>query len=493
MRAFQNQGRAIAAKSLWGRIVCRAAAGCAFLLAVGGCPLVGVPTSTDDDIHDATVKWNNAAIDASGLDHTAVKEGENRVFGHNLGPGRATRAMAITHIAIFDVANALTGGKYESYTRTPVATKPTNANAAISQAAHDTIVALYPSHAPGCDAALAESLASIPDGASKTNGIALGKEVAARILAMRDKDGSEIAEPYQPSDAPGAWRPDPINPTQQPLGEEWFHVKPFVMNSATQFRVPPPPALDSQEYADAFNEEVRLGGDGVTTPTERNEEQTIIGIFWAYDGTPSLCAPPRLYNQVASKVADDYGVHGLERARLMAMVNVALADSCLAIWESKYYYNFWRPICAIREADGAGPSGLDDGNPDTAGDEGFVPLCAPASNLTGPNFTPPFPAYPSGHSGMGGATFEILRNYFGTDDVPFSFVSQEFNGVTKDNEGNVRPRIERSYNNLSEPELENGRSRVYLGIHWAFDITEGIQQGNEVADYVWGNVFQKVK
>src|SRR6187549_1086115 len=127
--------------------------------------------------------------------------------------------------------------------------------------------------------------------------------------------------------------------------------------------------MNSPEYAAAYAEVKRLGGDGVVTPTERTPEQTQIGIFWAYDGTPSLCAPPRLYNQIALQIADQMGSSDIEVARLLALVNVAMADAGMAIWESKYHYDFWRPIGGIRESDpGTGPSGLGDGNPDTVGD-----------------------------------------------------------------------------------------------------------------------------
>ena len=132
---------------------------------------------------------------------------------------------------------------------------------------------------------------------------------------------------------------------------------------------------------------------------------------------------------------------------------------------------------------------LGDGNPATIGDPTYSPLGAPASNLNGPNFTPPFPAYPSGHAGFGGALFEILRKYYRTDRSPFTFISDEFNGVTRDNTGTVRPVVERSFSSLSEAEEENGQSRIYLGIHWAFDKTEGIAQGRRVADYVFTHVL----
>ncbi len=443
-------------------------------------------------------QWNEIAINASGLDHTPVAPGENRVFGQQYGPGRASRAMAIVHIAIFDALNAITGG-YQSYTSLAPLHAGTSMKAAIAQAAHDTLVALFPSQAQSFDESLTDDLNQIPDGRAKANGIDLGRRAAAAILALRADDGSQHAEPrvgedFATSDEPGRWRQDPISQIPLALGAYWGGVRPFVLKSGDQVRVPPPPALDSPEYAAAFDEVKRLGGDGVATPTERTAEQTEIGIYWAYDGTPSLCAPPRLYNQIAVQIADQMGSNVVEFARLLALVNVAMADAAIAVWESKYYYDFWRPVTGIREADeGTGPTGAGDGNPATGGDPTFSPLGAPASNLNGPNFTPPFPAYPSGHAGFGGAVFQTLRRFYRTDDIAFTFVSDEFNGETQDNEGNVRPLIPRNFSSLSQAEEENGQSRIYLGIHWAFDKTEGIAQGRRVANYVFRNAFKPLR
>jgi hypothetical protein len=145
-------------------------------------------------------------------------------------------------------------------------------------------------------------------------------------------------------------------------------------------------------------------------------------------------------------IADQRGLSAIRFARLLALVNTAMADAGMTIWESRYYYDFWRPILGIRESDpGTGLTGLGDGNPDTIGDTTFSPLGAPASNLTGPNFTPPFPAYPSGHAGFGGAIFQIMRRFYSTDNIAFTFVSDEFNGQTRDNQGNIRPYRPRSF------------------------------------------------
>ncbi len=441
--------------------------------------------------------WNRVAIDTSGLDHTPLEAGENRVFGHALGPGRASKAMAVVHIAIFEAVNAIDGG-YASYVGLAAAPDGTSLPAAIAKAAHATLVALYPSHAPRLDPLLADALDGIPDGPAKTQGIALGAAAAAAILAMRATDGSHHDEPlygidYMAGDDAGVWRQDPVSPHPLALGALWSTVTPFVLTSSAQFRAPEPPLMSSAEYATAYDEVQRLGSDGVTTPTERTEEQTFIGTYWAYDGLPSLCAPPRLYNQILMEIADRMGTGVVETARLLALSNVAMADAGIAIWESKYFYKFWRPVTGIRESDtGTGPTGTGDGNATTVGDDTFTPLGAPASNTLGLNFTPPFPAYPSGHAGFGGALFQTLRQFYGTDDIPFTFVSDEWNGETLDNEGVLRPLRPRSFSSLSEAEEENGQSRIYLGIHWSFDKTEGIAQGRAVADYVFDHLYVPV-
>jgi len=439
---------------------------------------------------DSVRRWNEIAIDASGFDHANARE--------QLGPGRASRALAIVHIAMFDTINAVIQ-QYQSYADVQLPRGPISLEAAVSQAAHDTLAALFPAQAASFDALLAEDLDGIRRQQPMKNGIILGQRAAAAILALKAGDGSELPEPHVgvehlTSDLPGRWRQDPISQIPLALGAYWGKCVPFVLQSSSQFRAPPFPALTSPEYAEAYDEVKRLGGDGVVSPTERTPDQTHAGIFWAYDGTPSLCAPPRLYNQITVQIADQMGTGPVELARLLALINVAMADAGMAIWESKYYYDIWRPITGIRESDpGTGPTGAGDGNAGTVGDPLWSPLGAPASNLNGPNFTPPFPAYPSGHAGFGGALFQTLRRFYGTDRIRFTFVSDEFNGITKDNSGNVRPLLPRRFRTLSQAEEENGQSRIYLGIHWTFDKTEGIAQGRQVANHVFDNTFVPVK
>jgi hypothetical protein len=450
--------------------------------------------SANDVVH----RWNQIAIDATGLDHTPVAPGEKRVFGEQVGPGRSSRAMAIVHIAIFDAINAKFG-QYQSYTGIDSAPQPISINAAVARAAHDTLVALYPSQKATFNRALADDLLRLQSGTQKNNGIKLGRQIAAAMLATRVADGAEVPEPklgvdYSTSKLPGHWRQDPISRIPIALGAHWGACKPFVLKSTSQFPAPPPPDLTSAEYTTAYNEAKKFGGDGINTPTQRTPEETFIGVFWAYDGTPSLCAPPRLYNQIAVQIADQTKLSPLELARLLALINVAMADTAMSVWESKYHYDFWRPITGIRQSDpGTGPTGAGDGNPATVGDPTFTPLGAPASNLVGPNFTPPFPAYPSGHAGLGGATFEILRRFYGTNHIGFTFISDEFNGVTKGHDGHVRPYMPRSFSTLSQAEEENGQSRIYLGIHWHFDKTAGINQGRQVARYIFNHAFLPIQ
>jgi hypothetical protein len=462
--------------------------------------------------------WNSIAIDASGLDHTPVDQGDPRHFGEQLGPGRAARAMAIVHLAIYRAVSKIaerTSNESEldrllDDEERRVAEGEGDAgedgegndssgpsmDAAIAQAAHDTMVALFPSQSAVMDGYMAEELNGMPrEGRAK--GQRIGRRAARAILARAARDGSGHTEPrigieFIASNEPGKWRQDPISQVPLALGAYWGQVKPFVMRSGSQFRAPAPPALNSAEYAVAYEEAKRLGGDGAHTQTSRNDEQTTIGTYWAYDGTPSLCAPPRLYNQVLMTIADQMGTTDVvELSRLLALANVAMSDAAIAIWESKFHYQLWRPVTAIREADaGTGPTRLGDGNDATVGDREFMPLGAPATNLVGPNFTPPFPTYPSGHAGIGGALFQILRRFYGTDDITFTFTSDEFNGETADNQGVIRPLTPRTFTSLSQAEEENGQSRIYLGIHWSFDKTEGIAQGRKVADYVFDNALR---
>ena len=433
--------------------------------------------------------WNEVAQRANAVDHTPAVAGNVELEAEQLGPTRTSRVGAIVHIAIYDALNAIVK-RYPGYTGMLQAYPDSSQDAAIAQAAHDTLVALYPRQAPRLDAWLRADLARLPDGRAKLNGIDVGRRAAAAILALRASDGTYDTEPvvgvdYPVSNAPGKWRPDPVSRSPIALGAWWNDVRPFVLQASDQFQAPPPPALASAAYTRAFNEVKQLGGDGVRTPTRRTPDQTVAGIYWAYDSTAWIGTPARLFNQITMQLALKRCNDALELARVLALVNVAIADSTLAVWQAKYKYDFWRPVTAIREADpGTGPTGLGDGNPNTHGDPGWTPLGAPASNLIGPDFTPPFPAYVSGHAGFCGATFHMLRRLYG-DKQPFTFVSDEYNGITRDNDGRVRPHLPRSYANLTQAEAEAGQSRIYLGVHWEFDKTVGTTLSHQIVDYIY--------
>jgi membrane-associated phospholipid phosphatase len=251
--------------------------------------------------------------------------------------------------------------------------------------------------------------------------------------------------------------------------------------------VAPPPSLTSSAYTAAFNEVKRIGANGTTTPTTRTADQTVIGVYWGFDSTPWVGTPVCMYNEMMADMAHPRIRDALEMARMLALVNVAIADTVIATWNDKFYYDVWRPVTAIREADaGTGPTGKGDGNPDTRADPRWTPYGAQASNLYGPDFTPPFPSYPSGHAGMTGALFQMMRRIFGTDRVSFTFVSNEWNGVTHDNTGYVRPLKPRAYASLSQAETESGLSRIYLGVHWHFDLAS-TGQGEAIANYVFSH------
>lgn len=447
------------------------------------------------DLLDRYLLWNEIALDTTAIDHTPADkaQGEDpRRFGQQLGPHRSSYAMAIVHIAMFDAFAAITG-KYATYTDLPRARGHVSANRAVAQAAHDTLVALYPYQAERIEALFEEDISKI-EGTKEAieAGAELGRKAAQAILAKRENDGSSLPEPrvgvdYFPKDEPGVWQPDPVSKLQVALGGNWAKVKPFVLASADELRPAEPPKLTDNAYTEAYREVWQAGGDPTHgSRTSRTEEETFKAVFWAYDGTPSLCAPPRLYNQIARAVALKNRLRDpLDMARLLALVNVAMADAGIAAWEAKYHYRYWRPVTGIRAGD-------EDGNRATYKEAGWYPLGAPSTNSRGPNFTPPFPAYPSGHATFGGALFQILRKFW-PDDTRFTVVSDEFNGKNLDISGVVRPLRPASFRSFSEAEHDNAQSRIWMGVHWQFDAGAGIKLGNAVADRVYAQAFRPVE
>ena len=448
------------------------------------------------DAFDRFMMWNEIALDTTAIDHTPLVAGDARpAFAEQFGPHRASRAMAIVHIAMFEAVNAITH-RFESYTGfARVAGEGRSIDAAIAQSSHDSLLALFPAQKVRLDNLLTQDLATMRTGSpALAEGKALGAAAARSILALRVNDGSQLPElnvgtgpnDFHVTNAPGVWSPDPVSGLTLTLGARWGLVKPFVLKTGDQFRPPPPPPLNSAAYAQAYQHTLTLGGDPAHgSPTERTPSETFTGRFWAYDGTPALCAPPRLYNMVARTVALQQGMSDVaEVARYMAVVNTAMGDAGISAWDSKWHYQEWRPVTGIRGAN-VGT------NPYTVPQPGWYPLGAPATNTGGVNFTPPFPAYPSGHATFGGTLFEVMRAYW-PDRTPFTMVSDEYNGLNRDASGVLRPLRPQTFSSFSEAEYDNAESRIYNGIHWEFDALTGISQGRQVAQYVMAHSFKRV-
>jgi hypothetical protein len=421
---------------------------------------------------------NRVALDTCGVDHMPD-------HGQQLGPLRATRAMAIVQIAVMDAVIVVTGAPLQTFSVSDAFSRlnrqTASLEAAVAQATHDTLVSLFPLQKHDLDKILRKMLASIEDSATKSNGILVGMTTARVILNQRSDDGSNHAEQkvgdrhneYNVVDVPGIWSPDPISKVETALGSLWSRlVDPFTLHNASQFRAAPPPAFDTAEYIAAYEETKALGGDGTVTYTVRSDEQTAMGVYYAYDGDFPLCSPPRLYNELLQQLGVENIDDPVRFALLLALGNIALADAGLAAWDSKYEYNFWRPVTAIRARATS---------EHVASNPKWTPLGAP-SGFTGTGFTPPFPTYPSGHATFGGAAIEVLRTFLGHDNVTFTFISDELNG-------DIDRLSPRSFTSLSQFEEENGYSRVLLGIHWRFDSTAGIAMGHAVAQHTLANAY----
>jgi membrane-associated phospholipid phosphatase len=387
---------------------------------------------------NVVLEWNQLALHAVG---------QARV-----SPVVGSRALAITQAAVYDSVAAI-DRSFEPYHAHVHASRGASPEAAAAQAAHDALAALFPSQTGTFDAALAADLVGIPPGRAR-QGVEVGHEVAQQILDWRSTDGSGATVPYTPGTDPGDWQPTP--PANLPaLAPQWPFVTPFAMTSGSQFRPAPPPGLDTAEYAAAFNEVKSLGRVDSTT---RTGEQTQIAKFWN-DGLGTAFAFG-YWNKIAQTVATEQGLSLVSDARLFALLNVATADAIISCWDAKYAYNLWRPVTAIRAAD-------TDGNPDTAADATWTPLLV----------TPNFPSYTSAHSTVSGAASGVLTALFG-DGYHFTVGSEGLPGVT------------RSFDSFGAAAAEAGRSRIYGGIHYAFDSVNGLAVGAEVADYVVGGFLK---
>ena len=434
-----------------------------------------LPADADDTLGRVRY-WNKTAVDASGLDHTHPLPGETRVFGEQFGPTRASRAMAIVHIAMFDAFNAIAGG-FESYTHQPRVLVAASKEAAVAQAAHDSLVALFPSQASSFDERLAADLAMIRNGPAKRLGKVVGQRAAAAILALRASDGSARPEPkvgvdYFFSPDLAQWQQDPVSRAGIALGAHWGEVRPFVMTSASHSvcfttagrRAPPP--LTTGEAQGAMEGHADRAHDGAV------RHRHLLGVR---RNSEPVCTAAAL-NRVAMQIAS--ARHPMRTTPASPRVASHLAGRRRN-----------RRLGVKISLQRLPPS---DRHPPDARRRGLAPTrrsCRSARRrqFDRPNFTPFRPT--SGHAG---ALFETLRRFYGTDHIAFTFVSDELNGVTRDHDGNIRPLLPRSFTSLSEAEEENGQSRIYLGIHWSFDKTEGIAQGRRVADYVFAHAFRRV-
>lgn len=453
---------------------------------------------------DCVLLLNQLSLDLVAADFS---DGHSATQG---GPTRTSRALAIIHLAMHD-AYAIMNGNFPPTLKSPPpnpATFPANDenNAlAMGAAAFATCRALYPDELARIDHAAADYRQIFaPTAQPNTPAEAFGESVAKAWLAERENDGADAPMRYAPSRGPGAHRVDPHHPGQGYLHPAWGKVAPFVIKTvAADAPLSAPPALHTQEYADAYDQVAVLGRHDTPMKDAKFREQAMIGIFWGYDGANKLGTPPRLYNQVVRQIVSDIEEAGTplsvaDNVRLFAGINAAMADAGIAAWHWKYVYNFWRPVLGIREADpGCGPTERGDGNKlrKEPGNPFWCPLGAPSTNSdvrngirpATENFTPNFPAYPSGHATFGSACFETAAAFFGKtpEQIKVTFVSDELNGRNADSRGIVRPRIARSFT-LREAIEENKISRIYLGVHWSFDATSGETVGKAVAQKAAG-------
>ncbi|MBO9707515.1 MAG: phosphatase PAP2 family protein [Caulobacter sp.] len=500
-------------------------------------------------------QWNAFALDLTAQDHTTIKplkpdpakaDDSDPSYAEQLGPHRSSRALAIMHLAMFEAVNTIYR-RYKSYRDVqakifgaiqaePAKVTPLTASVrrAIAVSAYDTLIVLYPNKRVLTEAMF--RLTTLPIGDSEPMqvlGSAIGEAAARFVLEERKYDpqtkqfgdGSEYMRPpvvrnsldLEPtyaqifsSPTPEDWRIDPITGLPKAIGGYWGHVEPFALDPANLHLPPGPPAATSARFKKDYDDVRSVGGDpnpaplGARrrTPTKRTGTQpndaldstneTFKANFWAYDGTALLCAPPRLYNMVATSVATkEYKIlEAPDMARYLALINICLADAGIAAWTAKYKYHLARPITWIR---GHQPADVING----VANGDWTPLGAPVSNGSpeGANLTPPFPSYPSGHATFGGALFEAMTQLLPlppSGETRFKFVSDEYNGLNRGPLGEARPYVEREFASFEAAAAENARSRIWLGIHWQFDGDDGIDQGREIAKDVIGTTLLKI-
>ncbi|MEP6918089.1 MAG: vanadium-dependent haloperoxidase [Acidobacteriota bacterium] len=360
-------------------------------------------------------------------------------------PFAQARYGAITQLAVFEAVNAITGD-YKPYLGTVKASPRASAEAAAIAAAYRVLATYFPASLPTLDAARATSLGSIPKGWSKDAGIAVGEAAANAMIALRADDGSTPPEFFvPPTSDPGEWQATPSCSFAGGAFLQWRNVTPFGLQRADQFRSEPPPALTSSRYARSFNE---VKAVGAINSTERPQDRSDVAHLYA------AIAAPAVWNIVTSQVAAAERASLSEKARVFALVNIAVSDAAVAVFDTKYHYNSWRPETAIHFAD------VDD-NPRTEGDLSFVPFIV----------APCFPSYPSAHGSLSNAAREVLDRIYGDRHRSITISSPAL-GITL------------IYGTLREITEDISDARVYGGIHFRFDQDEGADQGRRVGEYI---------
>jgi hypothetical protein len=367
-------------------------------------------------------------------------------------PPRALIRFAMVHLAMYDAVNAIEGAPFEPYVAVPLVNRPASPDAAAATAAHDVLVALFPAQAAELDAKLADSLASIPEGTAKANGIAVGHASASAMLAAREGDGRDATVVYVPTPGPGLWVPTPPAFLSAQAPETQF-VQPFTLNAGSQFRPDPPPDLTSDEWARDYNEIKALGA---AVGSSRTAEQTDIARFWSDN-------PPLQWNRAWRALSAARGLGLADNARYFAMLTTASADSLIACWDAKFFYNFWRPVTAIR-----------------AGDSDFNASTAPDSAWIGVIVTPPHPEYPAAHGCFSGASTETLKYFFGSDEVALSMDSTVAGVATP----------VRSYARLSDALAEVLEARIFGGMHYRNSTRIGANIGKQVSRFTTRHFFR---
>jgi hypothetical protein len=392
---------------------------------------------------DEVIQWNKTLL-------TIV-----RTPGAQPATVHPTRSFAIMHAAIYDAVNAIDATHKPYFVRIGRVLPHASQEAAVAAAAHETLLTLYPAFQSTLDQQYDQSLAQITDGAEKTAGIDVGRAVALATLTLRSDDGSAAAPiPFVFGNAPGDYQSTPPNFPPQPVFTHWSLVTPFALERAKQFRLGPPPALTSAEYTAVFNEVKSLGIANSTTATA---DQALIGRFW--NG-----AIQNYWNEITQTAVQAHHLTTAQSARVFALLNLTLADEVIAFYDTKYTYNFWRPITAIRAA-------AADGNPDTTADPNWLPQAGK---------TAADPAYPGAHATISAGGAFVLKALFG--DKPYQL------NVTSE----VLPGVVRSFDSFAAVEKEASLSRIYAGQHFRSDENGGETLGSAVANFVVNNFLTRV-